>query len=319
MVHRILGALLLACAACLAQAQGYPAKPIRIISPFPPGGGTDLIARLFATKLTELTKWQAIVDNKVGAGGTLGLADAAHANPAGYDIVVGQKDNLIISPRLVPVSFDTAKDFTPIGMMGTTPIVILASSSSPYKTFADVVAAARAAPGTLSFGTSGNGSVSHITSEMLRQQAGVDLQHVPYKGSNPAMVDLLGGHVTLVGASIASAMPHLQSGRMRALAVSTAQRSPTLPNVPTIAELGYPAFDVTAWWGLLGPAGMPTDVVAKLNMELNKVLARPEVRAALLEQGIAAESSTPEAFGAFVRKDFSTWKDIIASTGVRLN
>ncbi len=233
--------------------------------------------------------------------------------------MVGQKDNLIISPRLVPVTFDTVKDFTAIGMMGTTPIVILAASNSPYKTFADVIAAAKAAPGKLSFGTSGNGSVSHITSEMLQQQAGIDLQHVPYKGSNPALVDLLGGHVTLVGSSIASAMPHLQSGRMRALAVSTAKRSPTLPDVPTIAELGFPDFDVTAWWGLLGPAGMPPDVVAKLNAELNKTLARDDVRAALHEQGIAAEPGTPEAFGAFVKKDFVTWKDIIASTGVRLN
>ena len=319
MFHRFLSALILACVSCAAAAQGYPAKAIHVVSPFTPGGGTDYIARLFATKLAETTKWQVLVDNKAGANGTLGLIDTAHANPAGYDIVVGQKDNLIISPLLTPVSFDPVKDFTPIGMMGPTPIVILASVDSPYKTFADVIKAAKETPGKLTFGTSGTGSVSHITSELLRQQAGISLLHVPYKGSTPALTDLMGGHVALVGSSIASAMPFLQAGKMRALAVSTAKRSPTLPDVPTIAELGFPSFDVTAWWGLLGPAGMPPDVVAKLNAELNKILARDDVRAALREQGIAPEAGTPAAFGDFVKKDFTSWKEIIVSTGVRLN
>jgi len=319
MLTRLLGSLLLACAACTAAAQGYPDKPIRVISPFTPGGGTDYIARLLATKLGEVSKWQAVVENRPGANGTLGLVDAAHAKPGGYDLVVGQKDNLIISPLLTPVSFDPVKSFTPIGMMGTTPIVILAAANSRYKTFDDVVKAARATPGKLTFGTSGTGSVSHITSELLRQQAGVNLLHVPYKGSTPALTDLMGGHVDLVGSSIASAMPFLQGGQMRALAVSTARRSPTLPDVPTIAELGFPNFDVTAWWGLLGPAGMPRDIVAKLNTELNRILARDDVRASLLEQGVAAAPGTPQAFGDFVKQDYANWKDIIASTGVRLN
>ncbi len=319
MIRLILSTLVLACAPLLAQAQTYPAHPIRVISPFPPGGGTDFVARLLATKFDEVSNWKAIVDNKAGAGGTLGLTEAARAKPEGYDVVVGQKDNLIIAPRLMPVTFDAVKSFTPIGMIGTTPIVILAAGDSPFKSFGDVIAAAKAEPGKLTFGTSGTGSVSHITSEMLRQQAGITLAHVPYKGSGPALVDLMGGHVTLVGSSIASAMPYLQSGRMRALAVSTGKRSPRLPDVPTIGELGFPSFDVTAWWGLLGPAGMPADVVARLNTELNRILARAEVREALIEQGIAAEASSVKEFAAFVEKDFTTWKDIIESTGVRGN
>lgn len=320
MLTRFLCGLIVACATCTVTAQGtYPDKPIRVISPFTPGGGTDYVARLLATKFGEVSKWQAVVENRPGANGTLGLIDAAHARPDGYDLVVGQKDNLIISPLLMTVAFDPVKDFTPIGMVGTTPIVILAAANSRYKTFADVAAAAKAAPGKLTFGTSGTGSVSHITSELLRQQAGIDLLHVPYKGSTPALTDLMGGHVELVGSSIASAMPFLQGGQMRALAVSTARRSPTLPDVPTIAELGYPNFDVTAWWGLLGPAGMPANVVSRLNTELNRILARDEVRAALREQGVAAEPGTPKAFGDFVKQDYANWKGIIASTGVRIN
>ena len=305
--------------ALAAGAEGWPARPIRIISPFPPGGGTDYIARLLASQLGEARGWTCVVENRTGANGTLGLTEAARAPAQGYDFVVAQKDNSILGPLLMPVSFDPVKDFTPVGMMGTTPIVILVASNSPLRSFNDLVEAARKAPGKISFGTSGTGSVSHITSELLHQRADVALAHIPYKGSNPAMVDLLGGHVDLVGGSIASAIPFLREGRMRALAVSTQKRSPRLPEVPTIAELGFKDFEVTAWWGLMGPAGLPAAITTAMNQALNEALARPQAVQGLLDQGIAVETGTPADFARYVTTDYATWKDIVASTGVRLN
>ena len=303
-------------AAVRAQA-GWPERPIRIISPFPPGGGTDFIARLLASQLNETRQWNCIVDNRAGANGTLGLSEAARANAAGYDFVVGQKDNAVISAHLSPVGFDTLRDFAPVGLMGTTPIVILAAGNSPFTNFRQVIDKARAEPGKLTLASSGNGSVSHITSELLRQKADIVLQHVPYKGSNPAMVDLVGGHVDLVGGSIASAVPFLESGKMRALAVSTARRSPRLPDVPTIAELGFPDFEVTAWWGLLGPRGVPAPIITAMNAAMNAALAQPSAVKALLGQGVAAETGSPETFADFLARDFTAWKKIIAETGVR--
>ena len=295
----------------------YPTKTIRIVSPFPPGGGTDFVARQLAAKFNEANGWTVIVDNKAGAGGTVGLADVARARNEGYDLVVGQKDNLILSPWLMKVPFDTVKDFTPIGLVGTTPIVFLVPASSPFKTFDDVVKAAREKPGTLTLGSSGNGSVSHIAGELLQAAADFKIQHIPYKGSTPALIDLVGGHVDVVGSSIASASSQLQSGKVRALAVSTAKRNSALPDVPTIAELGYKDFDVTAWWGLLGPAGMPEDVVKRLNAELAKFVQRPEVLEAFKIQGVEAQSSTAAEFAKWVEDDFLAWKDIIARTGVK--
>jgi tripartite-type tricarboxylate transporter receptor subunit TctC len=295
----------------------YPSRTIRIVSPFPPGGGTDFVARQLASKLNEANGWTVIVDNKAGAGGTVGLADVARAQNEGYDLVVGQKDNLILSPWLMKVPFDTVRDFTPIGLIGTTPIVFLVPASSPFKTFEDVVKASRERPGTLTLGSSGNGSVSHIAGELLQAAANFKIQHIPYKGSTPALVDLIGGHVDVVGSSIASASSQLKAGKVRALAVSTAKRNSALPDVPTIAELGYKDFDVTAWWGLLGPAGMPEDVVKRLNGELARFVQRPEVLEAFRNQGVEAQSNTPAEFATWVKDDYLNWKDIIARTGVK--
>jgi tripartite-type tricarboxylate transporter receptor subunit TctC len=323
MKRRALGGLVLAglataAAGRAARAQAWPSRPIRMISPFPPGGGTDLLARALCARLAELNGWSVVVENRAGANGTIGLAEAARANPAGYDLVLGQQDNMILSPLLIKVPFDPVRDFTPIAFAGTTPLLILASAASPYRSFADLATAAKAAKGTLTFGSSGSGSNSHIVAELLARRAGVPMQHVPYRGSNPALTDLVGGHVTAVGSSIASAMGSIQSGTARPLAVTGLKRSPSLPEVPTLVELGMDV-RVTSWWGVLGPAGVPELVVTRLNSDINGMLGRPDLIKVLNDQGIEPMTMSPGEFGTVLRQEFATWKDIIAEIGLRLD
>jgi tripartite-type tricarboxylate transporter receptor subunit TctC len=319
MIRQTLSALALVMTVAGAQAQVYPNKTIRIVSPFPPGGGTDLLARTVGAKLNEVNKWTVIVDNKPGANGTIGLAEVARAKPTGYDLVMGQKDNLVFAPWLFKVSFDSVNDFTPIAMIGTTPMVILAASHSKYHSFTDVVAAAKSAPDTLFFATSGNGSLSHIVGELLRRRANIRLQHVPYKGSGPALADLIGGHVDVAGSSIASAIPLVKSGVVRALAVTGLTRSASLPDVPSLNELGIKNIEVSSWWGLLGPAGVPKDVVRKLNEDVNKLLLRADVLATLKDNGIEAQQATPEQFASILKTDYRYWEKVIAETGIKLD
>jgi tripartite-type tricarboxylate transporter receptor subunit TctC len=319
MIRQALGALALVMTAVVANAQVYPDKPIRIVSPFPPGGGTDLLARTVGTKLHEINKWTVVVENKPGANGTMGLSEVARARPTGYELVLGQKDNLVLAPWLFKVSFDSVKDFTPIAMIGTTPVVILAAANSRYRSFADVVAAAKAAPNALSFATSGNGSVSHIASELLRSRANVHLQHVPYKGSGPALADLVGGHVDVAGSSIASAIPLIKGGKARALAVTGLSRNPSLPDVPSLAEFGITNVEVSSWWGLLGPANLPKDIVRRLNEDVNKLLVRADVLNTLKDNGIEAKQTTPEQFANILKTDYHDWEKVIAEIGIKLD
>jgi tripartite-type tricarboxylate transporter receptor subunit TctC len=319
MIRQALGALALVMTAVVANAQVYPDKPIRIVSPFPPGGGTDLLARTVGAKLHEINKWTVVVENKPGANGTMGLSEVARARPTGYELVLGQKDNLVLAPWLFKVSFDSVKDFTPIAMIGTTPVVILAAANSRYRSFADVVAAAKAAPNALSFATSGNGSVSHIASELLRSRANVHLQHVPYKGSGPALADLVGGHVDVAGSSIASAIPLIKGGKARALAVTGLSRNPSLPDVPSLAEFGITNVEVSSWWGLLGPANLPKDIVRRLNEDVNKLLVRADVLNTLKDNGIEAKQTTPEQFANILKTDYHDWEKVIAEIGIKLD
>ncbi|SHI08211.1 Bug family tripartite tricarboxylate transporter substrate binding protein [Pollutimonas bauzanensis] len=311
--------LLLCATALAAQAQTYPSSPIKMISPFPPGGGTDLITRVLANKLSEANKWNIVVENKPGANGVIGLNDTIKEKADGYTLVVGQKDNMIVAPWLTKVHFDTLQDFSPIALLGTTSLVILTGADSRFKNFGDVARAAKAKPDEISFGTSGAGSLSHLTSELLRSRAGIALRHVPYRGTSPAMTDLMGGHLDLAGGSIASALPLINSGKLRPLAVTGLQRSSNLPDVPTLLELGMKNTDVTGWWGLLGPAGMPASAVARLHDAVNQVLEQPDVKQKLLDQGVEVASDSTEGFAALIKKDYADWKAIIAETGVRLN
>ncbi|AMG36852.1 MULTISPECIES: Bug family tripartite tricarboxylate transporter substrate binding protein [Achromobacter] len=315
MIRRLLAVAAMA-VACVAHAQDYPSKPIRIIIPSTPGGGTDYIGRLMGNKLHELNGWSVVPENKPGAGTALGLAEAARAPAQGYDLVIGQSDNVTLIPLLMKVAYDPVKDLVPVALVATTPMVLLVSDSSPYKTLPEVIEAARKAPNTLSYGTSGTGGGVHIAMEMLQHEAGFKMQHVPYKGSAPALADLMGGHLQFAGSSISSAASLIKAGKVRALAVTSPKRNPALPDVPTVAELGYKDFSVVTYYGVLAPAKTPAAVVARLNADFNKLLARQDVRDALAAQGLEADPVSSEQFAALIRSDIGKARQTIATAGI---
>jgi tripartite-type tricarboxylate transporter receptor subunit TctC len=317
-IRRHFALLALAAATGMVQAQSYPTKPIRMIIPSTPGGGTDFIGRLMSTKLADMNGWQVVPDNKPGAGTALGLAEAARSNNAGYDLVVAQTDNVTLIPLLMKAAYDPVKDLTPVALVATTPMVLIVADSSPFKTLADVIRAAKAEPGKLTYGTSGTGGSVHIAMELLQTSAGFKMQHVPYKGSTPALADLLGGHLQFAGSSISSAASLLASGKLRALAVTSPRRNQALPNVPTVAESGYPDFSFITYYGIMAPAGLPQPVLARLNADLNKILQRPDVRTALLGQGLEPSPISADDFGALIKSDIQKAKAIISSANIKV-
>ncbi|MFT4267980.1 MAG: tripartite tricarboxylate transporter substrate binding protein [Xenophilus sp.] len=303
-----------------AQAAAWPAKPIRLIVPFPPGGGTDILSRLIATQLSETAHWAVVPDNRSGAGGTIGVAEAARAQPTGYDILMGQKDNMVVAPWLYKrLSFDPVKDFTAVAHVAYTPVVIVTRAGSRFHSLKDVVEAARKAPDAITFGSPGNGTTIHLAGEIFKRAAQVQIRHVPYKGSNAAMMDVLAGNVDLMVSSLPSAIAQLRSGKLRPLAVTSARRSSVMPDIPTVAELGYGRdFDVSTWYGLFAPAGTPKAVVARLNAEVNRLLDRADVQAAIHEQGAEYQAMTPEQFAALLKTDYLKWKDIVQASGATI-
>ena len=304
--------------AVLAQA-AYPAKPIRLIVPFPPGGGTDILSRLVAQKLTESAKWTVVADNRAGAGGTIGITEAAKAAPTGYDLVMGQKDNMVVGPWLSKnLPWDPTKDFAPIAHVAYTPVIIATSANSRFKTLADVVAAAKAAPDTITYGSPGNGTTIHLAGDLFEKAAGIKIRHVPYKGSNPAMMDALAGNVDLLVSSVPSAMGQIKSGKLRPLAVTSAKRSTSLPDVPTVAEQGFKDFDVSTWYGVFAPAGTPKEIVTAVNAEINKLLATAEMKDAIHAQGAEPQAMTPDQFGTQLKADYQKWRGIVQGSGVTL-
>ncbi|MBO1015132.1 tripartite tricarboxylate transporter substrate binding protein [Achromobacter sp. SD115] len=302
--------------ACAAHAQDYPSKPIRIIIPSTPGGGTDYIGRLMSTKLHELNGWSVIPENKPGAGTALGLAEAARSPAQGYDLVIGQSDNVTLIPLLMKVAYDPVKDLAPVALVATTPMVLLVSENSPYKTLPEVIDAAKKDPNKISYGTSGTGGGVHIAIEMLQHAAGFKMQHVPYKGSAPALADLMGGHLQFAGSSISSAATLIKSGKVRALAVTSPKRNPALPDVPTVAELGYKDFSVVTYYGVLAPAKTPPAIVSRLNSDFNKLLARKDVQEALAAQGLETDPVSTEQFAALIQSDIGKARQTIESAGI---
>lgn len=308
-----------ALAPALALAQAYPSKPIRLIVPFPPGGGTDILSRLVAAKLTEVTKWTVVAENRAGAGGTVGIGEAVRAAPTGYDMVMGQKDNLVVGPWLYKnLPWDPVRDLVAVSHIAYTPVVIVTSSTSRFKTLGDVVAAARNAPDTITYGSPGNGTTIHLAGEIFKSAAGINIRHVPYKGSNPAMMDVLAGNVDLMVSSLPSAIGQLKSGKLRALAVTSAKRSSTAPEIPTVAELGYKDFDVSTWYGLFLPAGTPKEIVATVHNEVDKLLAMPDMVAAVQAQGAEVQRMTAEQFATLVKSDYQKWKGIVEASGAKI-
>jgi tripartite-type tricarboxylate transporter receptor subunit TctC len=306
------------CSGALAQA--WPAKPIRLVVPFPPGGGTDIIARETAQKVAANTGWTFVIDNKPGAGGNLGV-DAAAKSPAdGYTIVLGQTSNLAINPTLyAKMPYDPQKDLAPILVVANAPLVMVTGMGTPYKTLADAANAAKAKPGALNFASPGNGTVAHLTSELFQKAAGIKTQHVPYKGAAQALTDVISGNVDLYMSSVPTLLGQIKQGKLRPLAVTSAKRVDDLPNVPTINESGYKGFDAVTWFGLLAPAGTPKDVIARLNAEFNKALQQPELRKKLGDEGADAAGGTPEQFAALIKEEIPRWGKVVKDSGAKID
>lgn len=301
-------------------ADTYPTKPIRLIVPFPPGGAPDTFSREIAQQLSRDLKWTIIVDNKPGAGGNLGVEAAAKASPDGYTLVFGQTSNLAINPSLYKkLPYDPTKDLTPIGLIASAPLAIVTNNSSPYKNLTDVLAAAKAKPGTVTFGTPGNGTVAHLAMELLQKQAGVKMQHIPYKGASQALTDVLSGQVEIYIGSVPTVMGQIKMGKLRGIAVTSAKRSPQLPNTPTVAEAGVKQFDADTWFGLLAPAGTPAPIVARLNAELNRVLQVPAVRSKIEAEGGQVLGGSSSAFAGLLQKDLARWRVVVSDSGATID
>jgi len=313
-------AILAACTTGLSLAETWPAKPIRLVVPFPAGGGTDIVARDVSNKLTTSTKWNFIVDNKPGSGGNLGIDTVAKAPADGYNLVIGQTSNLAINPTLYSkLPYDPVNDLTPVGLIGSAPLALVVAANSPYKTLADAVAAAKAQPGGLNYATSGNGTVAHLATEMFQREAGIKLTHVPYKGASQGLTDVIGGLVHLYVSSVPTLLGHIKSGKLRALAVTASKRTDDLPQVPTVAESGYKGFEAVTWFGLLGPARLPASVVTSVNTELNKALNSPDLRKKLEDQGLDVTPATPEQFGKLIRSDIVKWGRVVKESGAKVD
>jgi len=319
-IRRLMLALAASTLATSAFAQAWPAKPIRLVVPFPPGGGTDTIAREVSQRVAAATGWTFVIDNRSGAGGNLGVDAVAKSAPDGHTLVLGQTSNLAINPTLYArMPYDPQKDLAPVVVLAQSALVMVTGMGTPHKSVADVVAAAKARPGQLNFASPGNGTVAHLTSELFQKAAGIDTQHVPYKGAAQALTDVISGNVDLYMASVPTLIGQIRNGKLRALAVTSARRVDDLPSVATINESGFKGFDAVTWFGLLAPAGTPRDVVARLNAEFNKALQNPELRRRLGDEGADAVGGTPEQFAALIRDEIPRWGRVVRESGARVD
>jgi len=310
-------ALLLGLAAP-ASAQAYPTKPIRLIIPFPPGGSTDILGRAVAQKLSEAWGQQVIVDNRGGAGGTIGADLAAKAPSDGYTLMMGHIGTLAVNVSLYSkLSYDPVRDFTPVCMVALVPNVLVVNPSLPIKTVAELIAYVKANPGKLDYSSGGNGSAAHLAVEYFKLQTKTAIVHIPYKGTGPSVTDLIAGQVALTMTGAPAVMPHVQSGRLRALGVSSPQRVPALAQIPTIAEAGIAGFDATQWYGIVAPAGTPKEIVAKLNAEIRKIMQSKEMLDRLNTEGAIAAPGTPEEFGAYIKKEIARWAVVVKAAGMK--
>jgi tripartite-type tricarboxylate transporter receptor subunit TctC len=304
--------------AALAQtaAPPYPVKPVRVVVPFPPGAGVDIVTRTVIPRVAESVGQSFVVDNRGGAGGIVGTEIAARAPADGYNLYVGGTA-LIVTPLLGKVPY-AARDFAPISRMASVPFILVVHPSMPVKSLNDLIALARSKPGAINYASTGEGTTPHLTTVLFRQQAKVDLTHVPYKGSAPALTDLLGGHVDMFFCNMLSATPLVSSGRLRALAVTSLKRSPVAPQVPTVAESGFPNFETVTWFGLMAPAGVPAHVVAKLHAEVVKALRRTDVQAELAGQGASATiDKGPEEMAAYITSETQKWAKVIKTMDLK--
>jgi tripartite-type tricarboxylate transporter receptor subunit TctC len=300
-----------------AQSDTWPTRPIRMVSPFPPGGTTDLLARQLAPGLSQALGQQVIVENRAGGGGSLGTGQVAKSAPDGYTFVL-VFDSHAVNPSLIPnLPFDTRNDLAPVMLIATGAMVVTAHSGQPWKTFGQLLAAAKATPGLPNYGTIGSGSLANLAMTTMGVQGGFTPTHVPYKGGGPLVQDAIGGHVPVAIGSIALFAPHIKSGVLVPLAVTTTTRDPVLPNVPTVSEQGLPGFEATAWWGILAPAKTPPAIVARMNAEVTKLLRDPQMREKMANQGMNIVASTPEAFGKFIDEQSVKWAKVVKDNNIR--
>src|SRR6266446_1753507 len=315
---KLFAAAILALAASVAGAQPkYPAKPVRILVPFAPGGGSDFIARFTAQRLTEALGSQVIVENRPGAGGLLGIEQGVRADPDGYTLTL-IASSYTVNAALYPLKYDPLADITPLVQISQGPMIIVANPKFPAKTTKELIALAKQKPGSINFASAGQGSITHMVVELFQSMAGVKMNHVPYKGTGPALTDTISGQTDLFFSSTATALPHVKSGRLRALAVTGAKRLPAEPEVPTIAEWGVKGFVVLLWHGLIGPKNLPKPVVERINAEVNKILKIKETAAQLETDGVAPAGGDAQRFGEQIKKEIALWKDVVAKNGVKV-
>ncbi len=310
-------ALAVACGlACPAAAQSYPAKPIRLIVAAAPGGGTDFVARLMGNKLTEALGQQVIVENRSGAGSTLGYEYGVRAAPDGYTLTM-ISPSYVINPSLYPIKFDAVNDYTPVITVARGPYVVVVHPSLPVKTVRELIALAKARPGHIVYGSSGQGAIVHLTTELFLYMAGVQMTHVPYKGGGPAMTDLIAGQIQLVFATSQVGLPQAKAGRLRALAVTTPERIAAEPNLPTVAESGVPGYEVTNWHGLIGPKALPRAVVERLHGEMAKILNLHEMASRLQADGMTPAGGTSAQLLEQIRKEIEQWRQVVVRAGIK--
>jgi tripartite-type tricarboxylate transporter receptor subunit TctC len=317
MTRRAAGALALVMVASSAWAQDFPSRSLKLVVPYAPGGGADSVARIVAKKVAENVGQPIVIENKGGAGSIVGTDLVAKAEPDGYTLLLGQSGPISINPAVYKtLPYDPVKDFAPITMTTAYPYILVVNSESPAKTLQEFVALAKSKPGALNYGSTGVGAANHLVAELFASKAGLKMTHVPYRGTALAVGDLVSGQLNVVFGDPISVLPHIKSGKLRPLAVTSLERSPVAPEVPTVAESGYPGFEALAWHGILAPARTPPAVIQKLNAEFVKALADPATRELLEKQAMQTVGNSPEAFAAFIQKDIATWKAVAAAANV---
>lgn len=315
--------LLCAAAVCAAYslpvlAQSYPTKPIHLVVPFTPGGSSDILARAIGQKLTEAWGQPVVIDNVPGAGGSVGADRAAKAAADGYTLLMGHIGTLAVNPSIYPkLPYDPVKSFTPVAWVASVPNVLVVHPSVPAKSLKELVALTKSKPGQLNYGSGGNGSAAHLATEYLKLQSQTFIVHVPYRGTAPAVTDLVGGQIQLMFTGGPALIPFVKSGQLRALAVSSSKRLDALPDVPTVAESGYKGFEADQWYGVVAPAGTPRDIVLKLNAQINQALASNELKTRLQSEGAIAMPTTPEAFGALIVREIARWKPVVQAGNIK--
>lgn len=317
---KILACLLVMLAGPLAAAQGYPVKPVRIIVTFPPGGPTDIVGRALAQKLSEAFKQQFVVDNRAGAAGVIGTDIAAKSPADGHTLLLGTSSGLSVNPALNPkLPYNAFGDFAPISRVVINPQILVLHPSLPANSVKDLIRLAKARPGQINYASPGQGSPNHLGMELLKAMTQIDMVHIPYKGTAPALTDLLAGQVSLMFNSMPSVLPQVKSHKLKGIAVGSPQRSPAAPELPTVAESGVPGFEYVTWYGLFAPAATPKDIITRLNAEVVRMLADPEMAQRLASLGAEPSSATPEQRAKYQREEHERWKRVIQSTGIKIN